>query len=69
MQVILKAMFAGKHEAVELPPKRGPGGRPKVMNKEEKAETPDPVLEALLSLPDDPEAYYELPPRRRPCRR
>ena len=28
-----------------------------------------PVLEALLSLPDDPEAYYELPPRRRPCRR
>ena len=43
MQVNLKAMFAGKREAVELPLRRGPGRPPKVRNKE--AETLDPVLE------------------------
>ena len=66
MQLNLKAMFAGKREAVELPPKRGPGRPPKVRNKEEEAEMPDVLLEALQSLPGDPKAYYEsLPVRRR----
>ena len=68
MQCNLKAMFAGKREAVELPPKPRMGRPPKVRNKEEEAETPDPVLEALQSRPDQPEAYYDLLPRRRPCR-
>ena len=64
MQVNLKAMFAGKREAVELPPwRRGPGRPPKVRNKEEEAEMPDVLLEALQSLPGDPKAYYERIPK------
>ena len=49
-------MFAGKREAVELPPKRGPGRPSKVRKKEEEE---DEVLEALQSRPDGHEAYDE----------
>ena len=45
MQSNLKALFAGKREAVELPPKRGPG-RPKKVREDE---APDEVLEAVRS--------------------
>ena len=59
MQCNLKAMFAGQREAVELPPKPRLGRPPKVRNKEEETVTPDALLEALLSLPGQPEAYDE----------
>ena len=64
-------MFAGKREAVELPPKPRLGRPPKAMRKEmkkqeEEVEMPDVVLEALLHMEERPEAYYErLPVRRR----
>ena len=54
MQSNLRSLFAGKLEAVELPPKRGPGRPPKVRKRED-----DAVLEALQSMPDQPEAYDE----------
>ena len=59
MQSNLKSLFAGKREAVELPPKRGPGRPPKVRKREEEDEQPDAVVEALQSMPDQPEAYDE----------
>ena len=71
MQVNLKAMFAGKREAIELPSERGHGRPPKAMRKKmkkqpEQVEMPDAVFEALLGLEERPEAYYErLPVRRR----
>ena len=58
MQANLRSLFAGKREAVELPPKRGPG-RPPKRKREEEDEQPDEVLEALQSIPDQPEAYDE----------
>ena len=57
MQTNLKSLFAGKREAVEVPPKRGPGRPPRV--REEAVEAPDVVVEALQSMPDQPEAYDE----------
>ena len=57
MQSNLKSLFAGKREAVELPPKRGPGRPPK--KKEEVEEQPDELVEALRAIPDQPEAYDE----------
>ena len=45
MQSNLKASFAGKREAVELPKPRGPG-RPKKLRTDE-APAPDVVLEAV----------------------
>ena len=45
MQSNLKALSAGKREAVELPPKRGPG-RPKKV-REDEGEGPDQALEAV----------------------
>ena len=56
MQSNLKSLFAGKREAVELPPKRGPGRPPK---KKEVEEQPDELAEALREIPDQPEAYDE----------
>ena len=43
MQSDLRALFAGKREAVLLPPRRGPG-RPK---KPREAEVPDVVFQAV----------------------
>ena len=57
MQTNLKSLFAGKREAVEVPPKKGPGRPPKV--RKEVAEVPDVVLEAVQNMPDQPEAYDE----------
>ena len=58
MQSNLRALFAGKREAAEVPAKRGPGRPPK--KRERPAdEQPDAALEALKSLPDQPEAYEE----------
>ena len=57
MQTNLKSLFAGKREAVEVPPKKGPGRPPKV--RKEVAEEPDVVLEAVQNMPDQPEAYDE----------
>ena len=45
MQSDLRALFAGKREAVLLPPRRGPG-RPK-KPREAEAEAPDAVFDAL----------------------
>ena len=58
MQANLRSLFAGKREAAEVPAKRGPGRPPKV-SKMEEAEKPDEVLEALRSMPDNPEDYDE----------
>ena len=49
MQSNLRLLFAGKREAVEVQPKRGPGRPPKVRKKEDEA--PDEVLEKLHSMP------------------
>ena len=71
MQFNLKAMFAGKREAIKRPSERGLGRSHKAMRKEmkkqeEEVEMPDVVLEALLHMEERPEAYYErLPVRRR----
>ena len=62
MQSNLRSLFAGKREAVELQPKRGPGRPPKVRKKEEEE---DEVLKALQSMPDGHEAYDEQLRRRR----
>ena len=59
MQANLRSLFAGKREAVELPPKRGPGRPPKVRKREEDVEQPDELVEALQSVPEQPEAYDE----------
>ena len=59
MQSKLRSLFAGKREAVELPAKRGPGRPPKLRKREEAAEMPDEWVEALQSVPDQPEAYDE----------
>ena len=48
MQCNLKAMFAGKREAVELPPKRGPGRPPKVRNKEEGLLPPRAIISITM---------------------
>ena len=55
MQSNLKALFAGRREAVRLSPKRGPG-RPKKKREapQEKDEGPDEVLQALH---DNPHQY------------
>ena len=53
----MKALFAGRREAVEVPPKRGPGRPPKQKNEEE--EKPDVLVEALREIPDQAEAYDE----------
>ena len=58
MQSNLKALFAGKREAAELPPKRGPGRPPKQKNEEEE-EKPDVLVEALREIPAQAEAYDE----------
>ena len=55
MQTNLKSLFAGKREAAEVPPKRGPGRPPKVRERENAAEESDVVVaccaicEAILS--------------------
>ena len=49
MQSNLRLLFAGKREAVEVQPKRGPGRPPKVRKKEDEA--PDDVLENMQSIP------------------
>ena len=49
MQSNLRLLFAGKREAVEVQPKRGPGRPPKVRKKEDEA--PDEVLEKMQSMP------------------
>ena len=54
MQANLRSLLAGKREAVELPPKRGPGRPPKVRKTEE-----DAALEALQRMQDDPQSYDE----------
>ena len=59
MQVNLRSLFAGKCVAAEAPPKRGPGRPEKVRTREEDDEQPDPVVAALQSMPDQPEAYDE----------
>ena len=59
MQSNLRSLFAGKLEAAELPPKRGPGRPPKVRKREEEVEQPDELVEALRSVPDQPDAYDE----------
>ena len=56
MQVNLRSLFAGKCEAVELPPKRGPGRLKKVRTREEEE---DAVVAALQSRPYQPEALDE----------
>ena len=55
----MRALFAGKREAVELPPKRGPGRLPKQKNEEEEEEEekPDVLVEALREIPAQVEAY------------
>ena len=58
MQANLRSLLAGKREAVELPPKRGPGRPPKRKRDEEK-ELPDEVLQALRSIQEHHEAYDE----------
>ena len=58
MQANLKSLFAGKREAAEVPPKRGPG-RPAKVRKEEEDEARDVVAEALYQMPDQHEAYDE----------
>ena len=58
MQSNLRALFAGKREAAEVPAKRGPGRPPKVRERPAD-EQPDAVLEALQSMPDQHEAYDE----------
>ena len=55
----LRSLFAGKREAAEVPPKRGPGRPPKVRKREEEDEQPDALVEALRSMPDHQEAYDE----------
>ena len=57
MQSNLRSLFAGKREAVEVQPKRGPGRPPKVRKKEDEA--PDEVLENLRSIPHAYHAYDE----------
>ena len=65
-QLNLAALFGGTIQPCELPPKRGPGG-PKVRKEEE---LPDPLLEQLLSLPYDHQAYDEgVPVPRGPLRK
>ena len=58
MQTNLKSLFAGKREAVEVPPKRGPG-RPPKLRESTAVEQTDAVVEALQSIPDQHEAYDE----------
>ena len=50
MQANLKALFAGRREAVELPPKARPGRPPK--RKREELEERDEALVALQELED-----------------
>ena len=59
MQTNLRALFAGRREAVEVPAKRGPGRPPTLRQRDEAAEQPDAVVEAISSMPDQPEAYDE----------
>ena len=61
MQTNLRALFAGRSEAVEVPPKRGPGRPPKVRKREEASEESDAVVEALRTAPDQSEAFDEHP--------
>ena len=58
MHTNFRALFAGKREAAEAPAKRGPGRPPKVREMPAD-EQPDAALEALQSMPDQPEAYDE----------
>ena len=55
----LRSFFAGKCEAAEVPPTRGPGRPKNWRTREEEDEQPDPVVAALQSRPDHPEAYDE----------
>ena len=48
MQTNLKSLFAGKREAVEVPPKKGPGRPPKVRKE---VHEPDVVLGAVQNVP------------------
>ena len=59
MQTNLRALFAGKREAVDLPPKRGPGRPPKVRKREEASQESDAVVEALRAVSDQPEGFDE----------
>ena len=59
MQTNLRALFAGRREAVEVPPKRGPGRPPKVRKREEASEESDAVVQALRAAPDQHEAFDE----------
>ena len=54
----MRSLFAGRHEAAEVPPKRGPGRPPKV-RKENVEEERDVVAEALQDNPGHREAYDE----------
>ena len=60
MQSSLRAFFAGRREAVELPPKRGPG-RPKKEKAEAKeapdVEVGDVVLEEVKALSEQPSGF------------
>ena len=56
MQSNLRSLFAGKREAVEVQPKRGPGRPPKVRKQEEV----DAALERVQSQPPRHEGYEEL---------
>ena len=56
----LKSLFAGRYEAAEEEPKRGPGRPVKVRKKEEEEDQePDAMVEALQSMVDQPEEYDE----------
>ena len=59
MQTNLRALFAGRREAVEVPPKRGPGRPPKVRKREEASEESDAVVEALRAVPEHPVGFDE----------
>ena len=59
MQVNLKSLFAGRYEAAEEEPKRGPGRPVKVRKKEEEDQEPDAMVEALQSMVEQPEEYDE----------
>ena len=65
MSLNLQALFAGRHEAIVLPPKRRPGrppGEPKRMADEmlRAASEADALLQAVASAPADQlEAYDE----------
>ena len=58
----MRALFAGKVEAVVLPAKRGPGRPPKVKREREEREEDDErdeALEALRSMAEDHQGFDE----------